>query len=118
MKESLTKAMIDRLRNRREHVVMTLRHLDREYEQVEGNTEWLDRAAYENRTALLDRLNEWYLAEARKIDGALNRFDDNSYGNCLACHQAIDPARLETVPEAECCSDCEEFREAFGENRA
>ena len=118
MKESQTKAMIDRLRNRREHVVMTLRHLGREHEQVKSNTEWLDRSAYENRTALLDRLNEWYLAEAQKIDRALDRFDNNSYGNCLACRQAIDPARLEIVPETEYCAACEEFREAFGERRA
>ncbi len=113
MDERQIKTTIDRLRNRREHLVMTLRHLHREYEQVEGNTEWLDQAAYDNRTALLDRLNEWYLAEVKKIDHALDRFDNHAYGSCLACHQAIDPKRLKLVPEAEFCPACEEFRESF-----
>jgi len=112
MDKNQTKAMIDHLRNRREHVAMTLRHLHREYEQVEGNTEWLDQAAYENRTALLDRLNEWYLAEMQKIDSALDRFDNHAYGSCLACHQFIDPTRLKIVPETEYCAACEEVRES------
>jgi RNA polymerase-binding transcription factor DksA len=108
----------DRLAKRREHLVMTLRHLDREYEQVEQNTEWLDQAAYENRTALLDRLNDWYLAEMKQIDGALERIKKHEYGTCLACHQSIDPKRLEIIPETEYCSACENFREDFEQSAA
>jgi len=118
MEENLIEKNIDRLTKRREHLVMTLRHLDREYEQVEQNTDWLDQAAYENRTALLDRLNGWYLVELKQIDKALERIKKQDYGSCAACHEAIDPKRLEATPEAEYCSSCEEFRESLEQSAA
>jgi len=108
----------DRLAKRREHLVMTLRHLDREHEQVEQNTDWLDQAAYENRTALLDRLNDWYLAEVKQIDSALDRIKSQKYGICLACHDPIDPKRLEAAPEAEYCGACKMFREGLEQSGA
>jgi len=118
MNENQTEKCFDRLTKRREHLVMTLRHLDRESEQVEQNTDWLDQAAYENRTALLDRLNGWYLAEVKQIDGALERIKRHDYGTCAGCHDAIDPKRLEAAPEAEYCSACEEFRESLEQGQA
>ena len=108
----------DRLTKRREHLVMTLRHLDRESEQVEQNTDWLDQAAYENRTALLDRLNDWYLAEVKQIDRALERIKKQAYGTCAACHDPIDAKRLEAAPEAEYCGACKMFREGLELNGA
>lgn len=113
MKAITVDTNIDRLTKRREHLLMTLRHLDRESEQVEQNTDWLDQAAYENRTALLDRLNDWYLTEVKQIDRALERIKKQEYGSCAACHDPIDPKRLEAAPEAEYCGPCEEFRESF-----
>ena len=92
---------------------MTLRYLDRQYKEVEHNTEWLDQAAHENRTALLDRLNEWYVAELRQIDRALERIKTHGYGTCAACQEPIDAKRLAAAPEAEYCRDCAESSEAF-----
>jgi len=106
---------LERLTKRKEHLLMTLRYLDRQYEQVEQNTEWLDQAAHENRTALLDRLNEWYVAEVRQIDRALERIKTHVYGACLACHEPIDAKRLAAAPEAEYCRPCEELREGLHE---
>jgi RNA polymerase-binding transcription factor DksA len=118
MDASQTEKDFDRLTKRRDHLVMTLRHLDREYEQVEQNTDWLDQAAYENRTALLDRLNDWYLAEVKQIDRALDRIKSQKSGICLACHRSIDPKRLEIVPETEYCGACETFREGLEQSGA
>jgi RNA polymerase-binding transcription factor DksA len=118
MDASQTENNFDRLTKRREHLVMTLRHLDRESEQVEQNTDWLDQAAYENRTALLDRLNDWYLAEVQQIDRALDRIKSQKYGICLACHSSIDLKRLDIVPETEYCGACETFREGFEQSGA
>lgn len=103
----------DRLTKRREHVLMTLRYLDRQYEQVKHNTEWLDQAAQQNRTVLLDRLNEWYVVELRQIDRALERIRTQTYGTCGACHVAIDVQRLAAAPEVEYCRDCANLREAL-----
>jgi RNA polymerase-binding protein DksA len=108
----------DQLTKRRDHLLATLRYIQREYEQAEQNTDWLDQAAYKNRTALLDRLQEWYLAELKKIDRALARVKTENYGICAACHQAIDVNRLAAEPSTEYCAPCERLRENFESNRA
>ena len=101
----------NRLTNRREQLLATLRHLDDEQNQVERNTDWVDEAAYDSRIALLDGLRYDYRAELTRIDRALERIEKHEYGICTACHEAIDAKRLEAVPEAEHCFACESFRE-------
>jgi RNA polymerase-binding transcription factor DksA len=101
---------LDKLIRRRGQIVMTLRHLENEQQQVEQNTDWLDQVAYESRVDLLDRLHDWYATEIDQIDKAIKRIESQRYGACAACHEAIEAARLETAPEAEFCSACPELR--------
>jgi RNA polymerase-binding transcription factor DksA len=113
MNEIILRRHLDRLIRRRGQVVMTLRHLANEQELVEQNTDWLDQAAYESRVNLLDRLSDWYGTEIGQIDKAMERIQNNRYGFCAACHQTIEEALLETAPEAEFCSVCEELRDGL-----
>ena len=101
----------DKLRERKKEIELTLEHLEKERRQVEENTDWVDRAAYENRIELLDRLTQWYRDEIHQIENVLGRVQESRYGLCLACHEVIEAARLEIHPEAEFCFDCQEFRE-------
>lgn len=41
----------------------------------------------------------------RKVDGALQRMRDGSYGKCLVGGEEIDEARLRVMPEAETCTE-------------
>jgi RNA polymerase-binding transcription factor DksA len=41
-----------------------------------------------------------------QVDAALRRIDSGSYGMCEHCRVAIDPARLEAMPEATRCVRC------------
>ena len=41
-----------------------------------------------------------------KVQHALHKFDEGTYGLCDACGQPIDPARLEALPEASLCLSC------------
>ena len=113
MNEIITGHHLDKLIKRRGQVVMTLRHLANEQRVVEQNTDWLDQAAYESRVNLLNRLSDWYATEIKQIDKAMERIESNSYGFCFACHEAIDAARLETAPETEFCSSCQELRDGL-----
>ena len=108
-----TGRLIDQLRKRREQVATTLRHLRKEHAEVDLNTDWLDQAAYESRVRLLDRLNDWYIAEINQIDKALERADKNKYGLCTACHQPIEEGRLAAAPETEFCGACQSMREGL-----
>jgi RNA polymerase-binding protein DksA len=46
-----------------------------------------------------------------KIEGALSRIDDGSYGTCEACGRPIDQERLEAVPWATLCIEDKRARE-------
>ena len=104
-------AHYERLRSRRNEVMMTLEHVQKEHRAIDDNRESIDQAAYESRVHLLDNLADWYLNETRRIDDALIRIAEGNYGSCLACHKAIEPRRLDTTPEAAFCAECQETRE-------
>ncbi len=42
-----------------------------------------------------------------KIDRALEKFEENTYGTCDNCGKEITEARLEAVPYANLCIECE-----------
>jgi DnaK suppressor protein len=46
-----------------------------------------------------------------KVDAALRRLEDGSYGDCFECGEEIAEARLRALPFAVRCKDCEEARE-------
>ncbi len=47
-----------------------------------------------------------------KIDAALRRLEDGSYGDCFECGEEISQARLRALPFAVRCKECEETRES------
>ena len=46
-----------------------------------------------------------------KIDEALRRLEEGSYGYCFECGEEISERRLRALPFAVRCKDCEEARE-------
>ena len=46
-----------------------------------------------------------------KIEAALRRLDEGTYGGCFECGDEISEARLRALPFAVRCKDCEEARE-------
>jgi DnaK suppressor protein len=46
-----------------------------------------------------------------RIDAALRRLDEGSYGNCIQCDDEIAEARLRALPFAVRCKRCEEALE-------
>ena len=104
----------DRLKRRRDKIMMTLEHVREQQRAVDDNKDWIDQAAYASRIKLLDNLIGWYRKETMSIDNALHRITEGKYGLCMACHSPIDARRLETSPEAEFCARCQNVREALG----
>ena len=51
---------------------------------------------------LVNRLME----SLKRVERALAKLDDGSYGQCERCGEPIAPARLEAMPEAELCIRC------------
>jgi DnaK suppressor protein len=73
---------------------------DPEDECVHEFVHALDFALIEMKSRTLSRINE-----------ALQRLDEGSYGACLDCEEPISEARLRALPFAERCRGCEERRE-------
>jgi DnaK suppressor protein len=48
----------------------------------------------------------------KRIDAALRRIGEGTYGECVECGEKIPEARLRALPFAVRCRDCEEAREA------
>ena len=46
-----------------------------------------------------------------KIDEALHRLEEGTYGNCFECGEEIAEARLRALPFAGRCKECEEARD-------
>ena len=104
----------DKLRLRSIEVDRTIKHLEKERQDVEEHTEWMDRAAYESRVNLLEGLISLYRNEMDQIYKAHSRVEERSYGLCLACHEPIEADRLEIYPAAQFCFDCQDYRERLG----
>ena len=51
------------------------------------------------------------IALAGKVDAALRRLEEGTYGDCFECGDEIAEARLRALPFAVRCKDCEEARE-------
>ncbi len=47
----------------------------------------------------------------KKIDEALHRLEEGTYGDCVECGLKIAEARLKAVPFAGTCRDCQEQQE-------
>ena len=74
----------------------------------------LDQQAV-GRLSRIDALQVRAMAEAsetrrqgrlQRIDAALGRIEDGSYGECLECDEPIPPRRLEIDPAAALCVAC------------
>lgn len=53
--------------------------------------------------ALRDRATQ----QLELVDAALGRLDDGTFGSCVRCGKPIAPARIEALPWAAHCIDCQ-----------
>lgn len=47
----------------------------------------------------------------KRIDAALERIEDKTYGECLSCGKKVLQGRLQAVPWARHCIDCQELQD-------
>lgn len=71
----------------------------------------MDVATSEHSQFVLFRKHEREGSLLRKIEAALARMANGSFGECDRCGQDIPPRRLEAVPVTILCVDCQEEEE-------
>jgi len=78
---------------------------------ADGATDLYEEELEETERLVLD-------AEERRIDEARRALADGIYGTCRNCGQAIPRGRLEAVPEAVRCLDCQRHFDGYQRQRA
>lgn len=71
----------------------------------------VDTAAFDVEQGMKMRLGNRESLYFKKIEEALLRIKDGTYGQCLDCGQYIGAKRLEVRPTAELCIECKEASE-------
>lgn len=77
-------------------------------DQIEENStdDQEDKMAERQEDEILSALSQSDHAEIIRIDAALKRLDEGTYGICANCGEEIAPARLEAMPDTVLCVSC------------
>lgn len=97
-----------RLERRREELARVIRDGDAGIAAIrsEREIEFGDEAQSDEEQERIARVGEAEAAELRRVDAALARVAEGSYGICSSCGEPIEPRRLEASPYAIQCADC------------
>jgi DnaK suppressor protein len=77
----------------------------------EGTEDIVDRANNSYNRELMFSLSDTERQLMFEVDKALVRIDEGAYGRCATCGTEIMEKRLEAVPWARYCIDCQELSE-------
>jgi DnaK suppressor protein len=78
------------------------------YQEMQGDDG--DRSQQSEQEWLFLSQNRAHTRELGLIEKALQRINAGRYGICSICGEPIAPRRLEAIPWAECCIECQDGR--------
>ena len=68
--------------------------------------DWEEAATETEDDQMLQTLSQREQAEVARIDAALSRIEEGSWGTCVKCGEPIAEKRLELLPETPHCARC------------
>ena len=84
----------------------------------DGFPDFIDEASLESDRNLAFRIRERESKLIRKIEQALKKLEDGTFGICEECGEGISDQRLEARPIATLCIRCKQKQEAEENHRA
>ncbi len=93
------------LLNRLSELDERLHHIEDELDEP-ADKDVEERATERESDEVLESLGNAGLLEFRKIQSALRRVKDGTFGICIDCEEEISAARLDVVPHAPKCRKC------------
>jgi DnaK suppressor protein len=108
----LTKILEDRRRQLEHQVQGKIRDGRRDYTKEHDVLDDGESSEVDIQEAIEFALIQMKAETLKRIDAALRRIGQGTYGECFDCGETIPDARLRAVPFAVRCRDCEEAREA------
>jgi RNA polymerase-binding transcription factor DksA len=85
-----------------------------EYESIGYSNHMADDATDAFDQAVDEALKRKIETSLEEVERALTKFEKGTYGLCEACGARIDRARLEALPQAQYCIDCQARHEHNG----
>jgi len=88
-----------------------LEHIDEEKENLQGFATNPDRSDLAQSYDMRQRRSAMFASlenQLEQVREALIRLDEGTYGNCENCGEPILPARLQAMPQATLCINCQE----------
>jgi DnaK suppressor protein len=82
------------------------------YQEMPGDDG--DRSQQSEQEWLFLSQNRAHARELALIEKALQRVKDGRYGICSICAEPISARRLQAIPWAACCIDCQDGRQSMG----
>ncbi|MBP6715276.1 MAG: TraR/DksA family transcriptional regulator [Acidobacteria bacterium] len=106
----------DILEGRRKELLAEVRHKMRDVraenaEEAKGVLDAAETSEADIQDDIEFALIQMKTETLKKIEDALKRLDEATYGNCFECGDEISERRLRALPFAVRCKDCEEARE-------
>ncbi len=93
------------LEKMREDLIASLKKLDESYEN-ELTPEEVELSDHMRELKRINRERSLIEDTLSKVEEALKRFDEGTYGKCIDCGGDISIERLEAVPYAQRCLEC------------
>ena len=102
-----------KLQSRREELMRTIARTEEEGRQADDDqtVDLADRAANSYTKEFLFGMTNTDRTILSMIDAALKRIQSNEYGLCANCQEEMQQKRLEAVPWAKHCINCQEKHE-------
>jgi len=104
------KKIKEKLIAERENIGMKLRSTDLSIDDSE-TPDPVDLAVRNYSKNVMLAVSEHESKQLALIDAALERIEDGEYGFCQNCEKKINPKRLNAVPWARFCIDCQQLLE-------
>jgi DnaK suppressor protein len=82
-----------------------------EMENESALKDMVDRSDAEEAWFTKERMNQHWKLELGRIDKALHRMENGTFGMCEDCDEAIPVKRLRVRPDATLCLNCQETNE-------
>ncbi len=70
------------------------------------SADFAEQAVERENDEVLEAIGQETESSIQDIRSALARISEGTYGNCSSCGEAINPERLEALPEAVLCLSC------------
>lgn len=81
------------------------------YVPAEESMDEFDSGSWESQSQMVARLRSRDAIYLKKLDQAIHRIVDGSYGLCQCCEEPIEMRRLEARPTTDLCVACKEEEE-------